>query len=70
MVQVTATSRAHAKNQDNDNNNRRRSVGIGVKEGAEVHCRPRVVQLILLGLGQFGNRLEDTVLIGVNARQR
>ena len=58
MVQVTAKSRAHAENQDNDNNNRGGSVGIKVNEGAEVHCRTHVVQLVLLGLGQFGNHLE------------
>ena len=68
MVQVIAKSRAHAENQDNDSN-RRGSVGIGVEEGAEVHCRTCVVQLLLLGLCQFGDRVEDTVLIGVNARQ-
>ena len=58
MVQVTAKSGAHAENQDNDNNNRRGSVGIGVEEGAEADCRTRVVQLVLLSLGQFGDRLE------------
>ena len=42
---------------------------MSIEEGAEVHCRTRVVQLVLLGLGQFGDHLEDTVLIGVNARQ-
>ena len=57
MVQVTAKSRAHAENQYNDDN-RRSSGGIGVEKGAEVHCRTRVVQLVLLGLGQFGDRLE------------
>ena len=58
MVQVTAKSRGHAENRYNDNNTRRSSVGIGVEEGAEVHYRTRVVQLVLLGLGQFGDRLE------------
>ena len=68
MVQVTAKSRAHAENLDSDNNGRG-SVGIGVEEGAEVHCRTRVVQLLLLGLGQLGDRLEDT-WYGLHWRER
>ena len=60
---------AHAKTSKKKQVNRRGSVGIGVEEGAEVLCRTRVVQLVLLGLGQFGDRLEDTLLIGVNARK-
>ena len=59
IVQVTAKSRAHAENQDNDNNHRG-SVGIGVEEGAEVDCRTRAVQLVLLSLGQFADRVENT----------
>ena len=51
---VTSTRRKPRQRQ----HNRRGSVRIGVEEGAEVHCRTRVVQLVLLGLDQFGDRLE------------